>query len=144
MTSRQNRQARLSGNESISGFRFIILTIGENLIMKKLVFMAFIFYVFIFSVYSQKIPVVDSLTMVSKVSDEQSKGISAITFHDGLIWCLVFDKKATGKGQYAIFNPETREWKYSDSEISQKAILFVSQPFNSPSGLVFVGSKLCF
>jgi len=110
--------------------------------MNRATSIIFVLVLLVVSAFSQKVPKVEKLTLVTDSLSQQSRHILGTTFHDGLIWCLIYEDKQPGKGQYATFEPKSGEWKIIENEKAQSAVLAVSQPFNSPAGLVFVGKKL--
>lgn len=105
--------------------------------MKRFALILFII-TFVISAYSQKVPVVAELKQVSQVPAGIPQRITGMAFDGEKLWFPVY----LSKGHYAIFDPKTGEWKYSDDEKHHHAIRQISQPFTSSHGIAFVGKTL--
>ncbi|MCU0240239.1 MAG: hypothetical protein MUC29_12425 [Pyrinomonadaceae bacterium] len=105
--------------------------------MKRL-FVILVIFVLVSSNYSQKSPLINDLKQISQVPNEIPQRITGMTFDGKILWFPIY----LDKGHYATFNIDEEKWKYSDNQKHHDAILKVAQPFNSYSGIAFVGKSL--
>ena len=106
--------------------------------MKNFVLFIFTFIALNFSVSAQNVPLIEKLKEVSQLPAYIPQRVNGLTFDGEKFWTAVYQDK----GHYATFNPQIQEWKYSDSETHHLAIRKIGKPFDSVSGMVFVGKKL--
>lgn len=106
--------------------------------MKRFATFIFILLILAFSAFAQKLPSVSELKQISQLPAEIPQRVEALAYDGEKLWFAIY----LDNGRYATFNLQTKEWTYSNSEIQHQSISQVIQPFNSASGMVFVGKTL--
>ena len=106
--------------------------------MKRSALFTIILLTFAFSAFAQRFPLIYQIKQVSQLPAEIPQRVQALAFDGKKLWFALYHDK----GRYATFNPRTKEWKYSDSEIQHQSISRIARPRAGVGGMVFVNKRL--